>query len=167
MLAFMKGRANSIYIGPYDEGMSPGALAGGFATNTIGGIPHGDGSFFSDGSGYSQGRTTAVFAANAAMGDLSAQVALTPGTTPQPGHYFGIENNQLYLIDGAEYVPGGTNVWRVTFWPSLRADYHAFGIELNFDTPTCEMRMANDASGELDFSRGRRAEMTIELVEAR
>lgn len=166
MIAFLKGKTNHVYIGPYDHGNSPGALLGGYSTNTEDEIPHSDNSLFSDGTGYSEGVTFATFyTASPSMGDLSAFVNLATGQEPQPGQYFGIGDDELYLIDGATFV-GSPNVWEITFWPSLRADHDAYTEELNFDYPTCEMRLASDDGYTLDMDRLNASASQIELVEA-
>lgn len=134
MVAFMKGRANAIQIGPFDENTPP------FITGT-------------------GGSTTATLAASVAVDALTANV--TSNKTISAGMYFGIGTDELYLIDSVI----GSAPFILTFWPPMRAA-HSSGVSVNFDTPTCLMRNATDDSGMLEFTRGSRAEQTLDLVEA-
>jgi hypothetical protein len=164
MVAYLKGRSNTVYMGVFDETYSPSALAGdGYGLIT--GIMHSDGTLFSDGSGYAQYATPALLAANASQGDMAAVITLLKSDQQvQAGQYFGFGASELYLINScvADAVSGN---WDVQFWPPLRSA-HSAGETVNFDTPTCEMRLANDDSGQLSFGPNMSADQSLDLVEA-
>lgn len=163
IVAHLKGRSNTIYIGPYDCGYVPSALAGG-ASGMIGGIPHSDGSFFSDGSGYSQPSSPAVVAVSASEGDVAMSVTMIDATqSAQAGQYFGFGDNELYLIETS--VDNGGGNFALTFWPPLRSD-HGASDEVNFSAPKCEMRLSQDNSAELTLRSFRYGSQQYDLVEA-
>jgi hypothetical protein len=162
MVAYLKGRSNTVYIRLYDEANSPASLAGD-GQGLITGILHSDGSAFSDGSSYAQFRTPAVLAAAAAEGDLAATITLLKGNqTIQAGQYFGFGPGEGYLINSA--IADGPN-FDVKFWPPLRSA-HAVTEDVNFDTPSVEMRQAKDDSGQLSFTAGFSADQSLDLIEA-
>ncbi len=162
MLAHLKGRSNTIYMGPYDNGNGPAGLAGGQDGMLV--TPHSDDALFSDGAGYATRSAPAHLFAAAAEGDLALTVVMEgSGQAAEAGQYFGFGLNELYLIETA--IDNGGGNFSLTFWPPLRAA-HAEGDDVNFSAPTCEMRLASDQTGELDFSQGFAAEQTLEFVEA-
>jgi hypothetical protein len=162
MVAYMKGRANTIYIGPYDFPNSPAFLAGLSAGPVL--TTFSDSTTFSDGTKFAQPVTPAVLTAPAPVGSLSATVTmLDTRQTAQAGQYFGFGTSELYLIDTSTAL--GSGEFALTFWPILRNPYPA-GQPVNFDMPTCEMRLATDSSGALNFPLGFGTDMALDLVEA-
>src|SRR5579884_2512667 len=159
-VAYLKGRSNTIYIGPYDSFNAPGAIVG--ISQSAFNILHSDGSPFSDGFGYTQIATYATLAAALAQGAMAATIALSSTGEIVAGQYFGLGSSELYLIDSASF--DGVN-YDVTFWPPARTA-HLAGEQVNFDTPTCEMRLAADSSGQLAFAPGFVADQELDLVEA-
>lgn len=162
MRAFLKGRTNTVYIGPYDCANTPSSLVGGAPRRYL--TTHSDGSHFSDGSSYSTRSSPAVLTINADAGDLSMTVTMQGNSqAAEAGQYFGFGKNELYLIDTS--IDEGGGIFLLTFWPPLRSDRLA-GDDVNFSDPTCEMRLASDQSGELDFPHLFDTSQTLEFVEA-
>lgn len=163
MVAHFKGRTNTVYIGVYDEANAPSPLAGG--GRGLVKTTHSDGTSFSDGSSYTQFQTPALLADAASKGDMAATITmLGTNQSAQAGQYFGLGDCELYLIDSSTNEGGGN--FAVTFWPPLRSD-HAANEVVNFDRMTCEMRLAADTSGQVQFTDSSyRADQELELVEA-
>lgn len=163
MVAYLKGRSNTVYMPVYDEADAPSALAGG-PMGEIGGIAHSDGTLFDDSTAYNQLVTPAQLASPAAAGALCAVITLFNSShMVGAGQYFGLGQSELYLIDSV--VDDGNGSFNVTFWPPLRSAHNA-NEDVNFDRPTCEMRLAADNSGALAFPLGMSTDMQLQLVEA-
>jgi hypothetical protein len=163
IVAYLKGRSNIVYMPVFDSYSAPSPAAGG-TQGLVKGIPHSDGTLFSDGTGYAQFSSPATLAATAAKGSLAATVDLLASTqTVYAGQYFGLGDCELYLIDSV--VDNGAGNFSLTFWPPLRST-HVVGATVNFDTPTCAMRLAADDSALLNFTPAFVADQEIELVEA-
>lgn len=161
MTAWMKGKSNVIFFGPYDDSNAPSALAGS-GNGVITGIPHSDTTLFSDGTGYSQLRTSAHPYSAAAKGASTMEITtVTAGHRVDAGQYFGFNDDELYLIDSVVQ----SNGWVCTFWPPLRKA-HLTTDCVNFDNPTCAMRAAADDTGQIAFERMFRGEKSLSLVEA-
>lgn len=162
IVAYLKGRSNTIYIGPFDGYNAPSPVAGGVKGFVK--TKHSDGTGFSDGSSYRQYASPAVLTGTVAAGVLACSISLlNSAQSVNAGQYFGLGDSELYLIDSVVNAGGG--VFNVTFWPTLRSN-HAASEVVNFDDPTCEMRLAADASAQLNFAPGFVADQEIEMVEA-
>lgn len=159
LLAYLQGRSNVFIMPVFDDGQSPGALAG---TPVYTPITHSDGSTFSDGSAYAQARAPAVMAAAAAPGAVAVSVTMQGGQAPQPGQYFSV-NDRLFLIAAAALSSGAT--WALTVWPPVREPISA-GDCAQFDFPACKMRLAKDDTAALTLAPGYRGDVTLDLVEA-
>lgn len=87
---------------------------------------------------------TAHLDSAADLNDTTIDVALTAGANaPSLGAYLSIAS-RLHAIDAVSSL--GSDVYRLTIWPWLRADA-ADNATVNFDTPLCEMRLASDTEG--------------------
>lgn len=161
MKAHMRGRANTILIGPYDRRNSPAGVAG--ENPGPFSVPHSDDAFFSDGAGYDQIVVPAHVGSAAALGDAEIIVVMEAGHAPQPGQWFGLKGKELYLIDTAEEESDG--IWRMSFEPTLRRDATA-GEAVEFDNPLCEMRATGDSVARLALDVVQMAAQNLELVEA-
>lgn len=155
------GRASVIVV-PCQEGRGPAHQAG--IVPCAGGVPHSDDSFFSDGTGYQQGYSSAALAADAALNATQIAVRLGSGLIPLSGMRFSTPDNRLHEIVEVVGWDGGT-IWTLTIGPWLRSAYSA-GTELDFDNPRCRMRVASDETGQLSLSMNKTGSPNIEFVEA-
>lgn len=128
------------------------------------GVPHSDGSYFSDGSGYGQSYTGATLAEPAAMNATQIRINLPAGLEFLPGMRFSMLGGRLHEISDIVAWDGGT-LWTVRIGPWTTAAWPA-GTDLEFDRPVCRMRLASDDTGALSLSLNRFATPTIEFVEA-
>ena len=160
--AHMRGRANSVLVGPCDAALGPAGLLLGVANLGPYDTPFDDDALFSDGTGFDQLPTPAIAGENVASGSEQLYIIMTAGHVPQPGQWFGLKDKEIHLIDTVGDAGGG--LYRLTFTPTLR-DAVIYGETINFDWPTCEMRARNDVFGQLDFQRMFEADFSVELVE--
>lgn len=160
--AHLRGRANTILIGPYDQ-LSPGALADGDNSRII--LAFDDGTLFDDGTGIEQPRTPAQ-AGPASLGQGTLLVYMLGGHDPQPGQWFGLKGKEIYLIDTATKYIDGADYWTLTFTPTLRRDV-IDGEFVDFDRPVAEMRATSDQIAALNMSFPPAfSSFTLDLVEA-
>lgn len=159
--AHMRGRANTILVGPFDAPYGPAGLNG----EALGPFdtPHDDDVLFDDDTGYDQLETPAEVAAAAIVGAAALTVRMTAGHFPQPGQWFGLKDKEIHLI--ADATDQGGDVWLLEFTPTLRYDA-VVGEAVNFDRPLCEMKSTADLFGELNFEKYYQADFEIELVES-
>lgn len=141
---------------------SPGA----FADDGLG-VPHSDGTPFSDGTLYDGGSIDFVFAEDH---DLFASIVSVTGTSLRPfltGEEFSVDygdqGSRMHRIIGIVSQSPGAYVFEIS--PPLREDTAA-GTALNFDEPTCTMRMTNAASFLPELEYNRRAVASAEFEEA-
>lgn len=148
--AWCDGRLNAIDVPlpAYEQAYAPFA-SGLDYTTLFSAVPHSDDSYFSDGSGYVGGIADVTVSADLALGAtaMTASVAYAPRL--QPG--------QVFSIDHAGKGPRWYQVrsWdedtaAMTFRPPLR-EAVASGARLNFDRPTCRMRLRSDDAMRLDL----------------
>jgi hypothetical protein len=88
--------------------------------------------------------------------------AKVPTFVPLPGMFFSIDN-RLYLIGTVTYT-GTVRTYTVTFAPGLRVDA-ATGTSIEFSSPRCLMRLAEDNIGDMDLDMLRFADITLSFVE--
>lgn len=124
------------------------------------GVPHSDGAYFSDGTGYALAQPrapiTAVAAANAS--EISVRASDFAGAMVA-GVFFSI-NYKLYLVEDWELV-GDSYVLQIS--PPLRAAVTP-DDEADFDA-VCDWRLESDNEGELTLRAGRFGEVTLNLLE--
>lgn len=126
------------------------------------GVPHSDGSPFSDESLYSGGGGTVHAAADAPLRSTSMTLAIeTLGKPLIGGERFSIDHptwrHRMYeikTIDGEQ----------ITFRPPLR-EAVAAGTEINFSDPRCVMRLAAESDMAAPLNGPRTATGSITLVE--
>lgn len=167
MLANLQGRSNAFLIGPCDHGNTPAYIAG---DTEVDPLPHDDGTFFSDGTGYVQPATPAHVAGNYAAGSTSMIVNMLGGHTPEPGQYFSV-GERMFLIKSAALYGGSLMApftpayWQLSIWPEVR-EAISDGAWAEFDDPVCLMQFASDDTGELAIAKLQAASPSIDLVEA-
>ena len=104
-------------------------------------------------------RIIASFSASAAHRATTVQISMSQGTPPQVGQYFSPSPGRLHIITEAI---GGT-AYRIE--PPLRAPVTA-GQAVNFERPTCEMRLKEDAGASLPLSLMQFSNLSLDFVEA-
>lgn len=124
-------------------------------------VHHSDGSYFSDGSGYSltQPNTILMVAADENQDQVLMAGSYLAGAM-SAGVFFSIDYD-LYQVDAWEIDDDGNYI--VSFSPPLRAPAAA-GAEVDFDAK-CLWRLASDGEGMLDLQIGRFGYMRLNLVE--
>lgn len=162
MLARNQGRANSFLIGPYDDSMgdgnTPAAMSGvRYGDDTL----HSDDSSFDDDTSYTQADTPAHSLVIGETGETTLDVVMDASHVPEPGQYFGV-NDRLYLISRVTEID--TDTYTLEFWPPLR-DLVQADQPVEFDSPVCKMRFAQDATGQLDLALLYASNPSIECVE--
>jgi hypothetical protein len=121
-------------------------------------VPHDDGAFHDDGTGYGQGYEVAIAAAVRAT-QMTVNAIDLIGLFG-PGRFFGIGGRlyQITALDGES----STQV-RFNFWPPLRA---AVAAGETFDwPPRTDMRLDADFSGEIEDPETGAVTMTLTMQE--
>lgn len=124
-------------------------------------VPHSDGTYFSDGTGYFQGNISVTLNASKAVRAVTGTVTVNAAGTIQPGQVFSFGERMYEIID-AEYL-NETTV-SLTWQPPLR-EAVAAGAVLNFDRPVCRMRLATDNEMQLQLDMNKRGFPTVNFVE--
>lgn len=127
------------------------------------GVPHSDGAFFSDGTGYRLAGGTTPVVGSAVAG--ASQIVLDTAIPLVPGTFFSI-NSWLYVIDSIDDPddldnPGTERTVNIS--PPLREAVSS-DDEVNFDAE-CLWRLASDDVGALALKAGRLGNITLDLVE--
>lgn len=155
---FLDGGATNIIVPICDCRQAPEGAGG------IGDIPHSDDSLFSDDSGYSQGSLSVVTTADAALRATTISVAPEIAALISGGEHFGVtyvdKGRRMHRVVSVDREAG-----LLTVRPPLRAATPA-GTELDFNSPSCTMRLANGDSLAPTVEMGRFASGTIVFVEA-
>lgn len=100
-------------------------------------------------------------AENALTGATTLTVLLVSGSELQPGQRFSIDN-KLYEINSITSQNGQDYVLKIR--PPLREDVD-LNQELNFDNPTCEVRLASDNEMWLPLNFNQHSFPTINFIE--
>jgi len=131
----------------------------------ISGVPHSDGSPFSDGSLYRWLDVAASTVGNMALRATSGVFSFEGGAEPEGGELFSIEYaagyHSLHAITSV--TPSGDN-FAVTFVPPTRAAVVS-GSALEFKHPTCTMRLASPDAMALTVDLARFAGPSATFVE--
>ncbi|TPN43204.1 hypothetical protein [Mesorhizobium sp. B1-1-7] len=155
--ALLEGRLGSIVV-PLCRAWQPvpeGAVAAGLYEP----VPHSDGAFFSDGSGYAIGAVIDVIAAaDADIRATTLTAVVNYAGDIQPGQHFSV-GERLYRIRSYDPVTG-----TMTIRPPLR-DAVATGDRLDFDDPVCRMRLLNDDGMDLELSLRKFGTPTVQFIE--
>lgn len=154
----LSGAAGSIAvpIWSYDSApWMPGSINGKILT------PHSDGSSFSDGALYSQAGIAVEMAVEAEIGDTTISLRLIGGIEELAGVRFSY-NHALY--ETGSVVSVVDDVWTVTVFPAIRADIPA-DAELEFDLPTCLVRLASDREMDVTLTVGDFDQADVNFVE--
>jgi hypothetical protein len=133
---------------------------------TSGGVPHSDGSSFSDSTLYSSDIILSTLATGAALRATTIRVTFDGDSVPLGGEYFslayGVDRHELHAVTGVTHVSG--NTYDLTFVPPLRAAHDA-GETVTWDHPTGTFVLAQADSMSLGLSYGRWGEGQAAFVE--
>ncbi|MBW8639002.1 hypothetical protein K1W69_17530 [Hoeflea sp. WL0058] len=162
--AYCDGRLNAIDVplpdyeqayAPFGADLSYEAL---FAP-----VSHGDGSYFSDGSGYVSSVIDVTAGGDLALGATSMTAVVTYAPRLQPGQVFSFDHTnkgpRWYQVKSWD-----TETSAMTFRPPLREAVTS-GATLNFDRPTCRMRLRSDDAMRLDLRQPAWGNPSVEFIE--
>lgn len=131
---------------------APWPIVGGQPQRSLPAVPHSDGSFFSDGTGYDSSMIAITSTVAAALRATALTVTVTAADSLHGGETFAIQhlNNdwRLYRIRTAVQNIDGT--WAITIRPPLREAIIA-GTPLEFDRPKCVMRLLSPDAMDLTY----------------
>jgi hypothetical protein len=153
-LAQMDGRSNFTNIGPCD------CANGNRFSGMIGGIPHSDQTFHSDGAGYAQGGVGASIIDQVDSNTVDIYI----GSTEEPllyGSYVGF-GGYFYVITGVTKLASAE--YRLTVMPRIRANV-TDGNPVLWCDARAPMRLLTDDTGQFDLTLSRNGTATLELVE--
>lgn len=148
--ALLEGRLTPINVPlmGYELNFAPYAVDLDY-TSLLAPVPYSDDAYFSDGSGFVGGIASVSTTGSAALRATSFTVSVGYAPTLQPGMIFSIvhptKGNRWYKVKSFNEDTGS-----MTFRPPLREAISSLTI-LNFDTPTCRMRLASDTEMTLDL----------------
>lgn len=154
----LEGRLGKILV-PLCRGYQP--LPDGATASASKPLPHSDGTFFSDGSGYVTNLSSVTLAANAPLRATTLSISIALSGPIEPGQHFSI-GERLYRVKAASYISPTTAT--LTIRPPLREPALA-GSDLNFDDPVCRMRLATDTEMDLSLEMRRFGNPTVNFVE--
>ncbi len=124
-------------------------------------VPHSDGTFFSDGSGYVGSGTEIIITGDRPERAVNGSVTIAYGDTLQPGQVFSF-GERMYRTNSVIYTSESTA--DIKWQPPLREPVAA-GDELEFTDPKCRMRLASDDEMMLSLDMNRRGFPTVNFVE--
>ncbi|KQZ00906.1 hypothetical protein ASD45_08565 [Pseudolabrys sp. Root1462] len=128
-------------------------------------IPHSDGTFFSDGTGYSQGAIVALSLSAFSLRSTQITIRIIAGGVLRPGMHFSIDHptkrHRLYRIKqvtdfGGDYV--------CKFSPPMR-EAGRINTALEFNEPKCVMRLVSPDQMKLSMQYGLWSFPSVSFVE--
>lgn len=157
LAALLEGRLGTILV-PLCRAYQPSTDEAEDA-GVYGQVPHSDGAFFGDDSGYVISPVIdVVLDADAAARATTISITVNYAGDIQPGQHFSI-GERLYRI--RTYDP---DTGAMTIRPPLREAVTA-GDRLEFDDPVCRMRLLQDDGMDLELSLRRFGNPTIQFIE--
>lgn len=144
-----------------DKRHFPAPLIGGVPVYS-GVVPHDDGAYFDDGSGYAQPVVLAVSVGSALLRATTIVIQFLAGSALRGGEIFSIDHPtqswRRYEIKTVNINDDGDSV--VTFRPPLR-EAVADGDDIEFDLPRCVMRLARSDAMDLDIEQRKFASPSV------
>lgn len=131
------------------------------ATDLYAPVPHSDGSFFDDGSGYVGQVIDIVSSTSAEVRSTQLSVSINYAGLLQPSHVFSIAD-RLYEITDVVYSGDSSAVLSIN--PPLR-DAIVSGAQFEFDNPVCRMRLASDGEMATPIELLKYAKPTVNFIE--
>ncbi len=168
LLARLRGRSGTVLAPFFDCRHTPGGLQAfadpdGYANAYgAGGVPFDDDATFDDGALWGAQVVAAKLDLAVAAQATEAYINVISAHSIRPGHYFSI-GYRAYVVCEVLAVAGTQH--RVTFWPPAREAAAALA-EVQFDRPSCVMRLAADDGAWPDLQLLRFASPVLDLVEA-
>jgi hypothetical protein len=155
ILWLMKGRLNSLLIGPCDCKNS-----GYIPPVQLVGIPHDDGTPFDDSTGYSQGGVNSSVVEDAPVGTNIVKIYKLSAQNVLAGTYIGFGDKLYGITDVAQ-----TGIYlTLTLEPRLRETVTTATI-VRYCDARAPMRFTEDTMGFLDLFLGRFGDIDIEMIE--
>lgn len=152
------GRSGLIALPVYSGDTAP-LIAGTWPAPVV---PHSDGSTFGDGTGYLSSAIEVRMHSTATIGATVVNLRIVTAAADLAGVRFSYQH-ALYETGPAISVDGG--VWQVPIFPAIRAAIPA-GARLEFDRPTCLMRLASDDAMDVSLSRPAVERLSVAFTEA-
>lgn len=151
----LQGRLNIIRV-PMCRGDQP--TPAGYVVEDI---TYDDDAYFDDDTPFIQPVISAEVLVAASAGAVSVNMQAATIGDVQAGQHFSIDE-RLYRIIGVS--DNGSGNFDLSIWPPLRKDVAA-GEWMEFDDPTCRMRLATDQEMNLDLQMRRFGSPTVRFVE--
>lgn len=159
----IEGQLNPISLPVWDYPRSPGSTdeLGTNLYNWYQGVPHSDGSYFSDGSDYLGYYTNITTSSSAGIGTVTLSVLKSFPILLEPGQRFSI-NDRLYQIKSisAQDDTSATFIVRPPF-----REFVAVGSRCEFDQPRVRVKLTSDNAMFLPLSFNRQSFPDLEFVE--
>ncbi len=162
LMSRLEGGAHQIRLPAFDGANAPWPLSGGVPVTSAASTEFTDGTRFTDGTGFFEPSIRIALKEGAVRGATQVTVTVTDAAPISGGEYFTL-GERLHEIREVLSVSGADQTWWI--WPRLRRD-HPPGAVLNFDTPTCLMRLAGETDGDLALDMGRWGRPTVAFVES-
>jgi hypothetical protein len=156
--AILEGRLNPVLV-PFCRAYQPAIATADMAL--LDPVPHSDGAYFSDGTGYVGSASDITLTDGIAAGATSAAITINNAATLEPGQVFSI-GERAYRIRSAIYA--SATVATVAFSPPAR-EAAAAGVQIEIDNPVIRMRLASDGEMDLMLDGRRRATPTVNFIE--
>jgi hypothetical protein len=165
--AIADGGAQPLIVTVRENVDAPWPIVSGSEVSSFAPVPHSDGSFFSDGSGYATSAIEAIASGAVDLRSTEMTIEIVAGGELKGGEYFSIDHEdlrwRLYRIRTA--VDNGDGTFDVTFRPPLRAVI-ADAQPLEFDRPKCVMRIATSDSMDATLEDGFFGKPSVSFIEA-
>ena len=157
----LEGGGGLCRVPVFDDEQRPWPLSGGVKVVATASTGFTDGTRFTDGTGFLE--LTILITLNGAAVLNATAIDVTIGTAGEisGGEYFRL-GERLHQIREVISVSGADQKWWI--WPKLRQNY-ATGVSLNFDNPTCLMRMEDESSADLELEFGAWGFVDMKFVE--
>ncbi len=158
----LAGGAGIMRVPVFDKEQRPFPLVGGVPVGEAATTEFTDGSRFTDTTGFKELAVGIAMAVGASRGATKIDVTIATAGTIRGGEYFSI-GERLYIIRQVISVSGADQSWWI--WPRLRQAVVA-ATALNFDAPTCLMRLQAESADDLRTQWGIWAFANLSFVEA-
>ncbi len=160
-----EGQLNPISIPAWDLPRSPGSTDD-YGTNVrnivANPVPHSDGAYFSDGSGYRSSYTNIYVALGAIAGSTTVSLSKSlPVVSLEPGQRFSI-NDRLYQIQ--RIVSQDNSTATITIRPPLRRAILS-GERAEFDLPRVRVKLTTDTSMFLPLNFNQQSFPPLDFIE--
>ncbi|RKD68968.1 hypothetical protein [Rhizobium sp. WW_1] len=154
-----------------NDGIGPFPIIGGKQRPIVDHIPHSDGSFFSDDSGYSQASVYAVVTANAGAGAGIIEMQVLGGARPLRWSdwfsiYHPIKGWRAYRYWEVQSVSFDEDpIYRLAIGPALR-EAITVGTRVELARPMCVMKLPKGFTLPWDYEAWYQSRPTLQFTEA-